>query len=66
MSDIVFQLVRILLRYLSSYLILKGYDNEAIMNLFGNEATVQLIGGIVIASLTEVAWIKSKVIGSKA
>ena len=63
MTDIVAQFVRIVLRYLAGYLILKGYDNEAVWNLFQNEATVELITGLLIAGLTEITWIKSKVIG---
>jgi len=63
MTDIVAQFVRIVLRYLAGYLILKGYDNEVVGNLFQNEATVELITGLLIAGLTEIAWIKSKVIG---
>ena len=61
MTDIVVQLVRILLRYLAAVLVAKGVSNEPVLSLFQDETVIQTISGVIIIALTETSWISSMV-----
>ncbi len=53
------QLIRILFRYIAAVLVTKGMSNDPIIALLQDDVVIQTVAGLMIATLTETAWLNS-------